>query len=465
MFQIRTPYRFVFRDRWLWCMIVGNTLCKRTIIVYCIFLFTVILIWRYHEKSITLEEAEDTLKPIILSSSINKISSTTTIFQNDEIETELLPTIDFNRLDYWLTNNSKTRDINLTAILTPKRRGKYLVYVCHENCGGWGDRLRGIMSLFMLSLMLDRNFRIEITHPCNLTHILRPNLYNWTQSIDGLIAIDPITHRRRFNLTRKMLITTANTQQNILTNVSQILHHNNSIDSIWSEDVLYWATNKDYFYQLSNNIFYRKKFKSYGIMTKYNIKLEILFPLFYEILFRPVQKIQQHILKYKFKQKTHQIICAQIRTGKNPTIPDDKLLPGRQNISETIFSFIDSNLTNENSNIFLTTDNQQVYNEAQQRYGSRLLYVSGEITHLDRSININQKVCREQDKLLTDFHLLGELCDISIISNSGFGFWGNLRRFQPFEQLYVFCAGRIYKIESMWHLYKMREQNHNGELC
>ncbi|CAF3503637.1 unnamed protein product [Adineta steineri] len=465
MFQIRTPYRFVFRDRWLWCMIVGNTLCKRTIIVYCIFLFTVILIWRYHEKSITLEEAEDTLKPIILSSSINKISSTTTIFQNDEIETELLPTIDFNRLDYWLTNNSKTRDINLTAILTPKRRGKYLVYVCHENCGGWGDRLRGIMSLFMLSLMLDRNFRIEITHPCNLTHILRPNLYNWTQSIDGLIAIDPITHRRRFNLTRKMLITTANTQQNILTNVSQILHHNNSIDSIWSEDVLYWATNKDYFYQLSNNIFYRKKFKSYGIMTKYNIKLEILFPLFYEILFRPVQKIQQHILKYKFKQKTHQIICAQIRTGKNPTIPDDKLLPGRQNISETIFSFIDSNLTNENSNIFLTTDNQQVYNEAQQRYGSRLLYVPGEITHLDRSLNINQKVCREQDKLLTDFHLLGELCDISIISNSGFGFWGNLRRFQPFEQLYVFCAGRIYKIESMWHLYKMREQNHNGELC
>ncbi len=171
------------------------------------------------------------------------------------------------------------------------------------------------MSLFMLSLMLDRNFRIEITHPCNLTHILRPNLYNWTQSIDGLIVIDPITHRRRFNLTRKMLITTANVREEYLTNVSQILYNNRTIDSIWPEDVLYWATNKDYFYQLSNNIFYRKKFKSYGIMTKYNIKLEVLFPLFYEILFRPVQKIQQHILKYKSKQKNNQIICVQIRTG------------------------------------------------------------------------------------------------------------------------------------------------------
>jgi hypothetical protein len=334
----------------------------------------------------------------------------------------------------------------------------------------------------MLSLVLDRNFRIEITHPCNLTHMLRPNLYNWTQSIDGLIVVDPQTHRRRFNLTRKMLITTANARKEVLTNVSQILLNNRSIDSIWSEDVLYWATNKDYFHELSENLFYRKKFKSYGIMTKYNIKLETLFPLFYEILFRPVHRIQQHILKYESQQKNNQIICAQIRTGrieffnryffkkifflgKNPTIPDDKVLPGRRNISESIFSFIDSDRFNQNSKIFLTTDNQQVYDEARQRYGSRLLYVDGEITHMDRSVNTDQKVCREQDKLLTDFHLLGELCDISVISNSGFGFWGNLRRFKPFEQLFVFCAGRIYDIESMWYLYKMREQNHYGESC
>jgi hypothetical protein len=167
----------------------------------------------------------------------------------------------------------------------------------------------------MLSLMLDRNFRIEITHPCNLTHILRPNLYNWTQPIDGLIVVDPQTHRRRFNLTRKMLITTANAREDIMKNISDILFNNRTIDSIWSEDVLYWATNKDYFYQLSNNVFYRKKFKSYGIMTKYNIKLEILFALFYQILFRPVQNIEQQILQYKFKQKNHRIICAQIRTG------------------------------------------------------------------------------------------------------------------------------------------------------
>ncbi|CAF2699652.1 unnamed protein product [Rotaria sp. Silwood2] len=217
-------------------MTVRNTLCKRTIIAYCIFFFTVLLIWKYHEKSIKIEEEEDTLKQIISLSSLTTTHRTTTRIHENQKQTNPITFIEPNRLDYWLKNNSKTLGINLTAILTPKRRGKYLVYVCHENCGGWGDRLRGIMSLFMLSLMLDRNFRIEITHPCNLTHILRPNLYNWEQPIDGLVVVDPITHRRRFNLTRKMLITAPNGRKEVLTNVSQILHNNRSIDSIWSED-------------------------------------------------------------------------------------------------------------------------------------------------------------------------------------------------------------------------------------
>jgi len=454
-------------------MIVRNTLCKRIIVGYVLFLISVVLIWRHHEQSIRLEEEEDTLKPHL---PINSFQQTIKTLEHD-----------VNRLDFWLKNNSRTIGINLTAILTRKRPNKYLVYVCHENCGGWGDRLRGIMSLFMLSLMLDRNFRIEITHPCNLTHVLRPNLYNWTQSIDGLVVVDPVTHRRRFNLTRKMLITTANAREDVLKNVSKILFSNKTIDSIWPEDVLYWATNKDYFHQLAENVFYRKKFKSYGIMTKYNIKLEILFSLFYEILFQPIQRIHEQIQQIKTQQQNQHTICVQIRTGKlrtnkqtfdfidltfgfhfegqNPTIPDDKLLPGRRNISESIFSFIDSNSSNKDSRIFLTTDNEQVYRDGQRRFGSRLLYVQGEITHVDRSVNVDQKVCREQDKLLTDFHLLGEICHMSIISNSGFGFWGNLRRFQPFEQLFVFCNGKIYKIESMWHLYKMREQNQHGEAC
>lgn len=100
-------------------MVIRNTLCKRIVLGYCLFLLTVFVIWRHHEKSIQLEEDEDTLKPII------SISTTARVISEEE-----------NRLKYWLTNNSRTIGINLTAILAPKRPGKYLVYVCHENCGG-----------------------------------------------------------------------------------------------------------------------------------------------------------------------------------------------------------------------------------------------------------------------------------------------------------------------------------------
>jgi len=123
-------------------MVVRNTLCKRIIIAYCIFFLTVILIWRHHAKSIKLEEDEDTLKPIISPYFTNTSHRTTTTIVTTTITTtttfkEILnEKIDENRLDYWLKNNSRTLGINLTAILAPKRSGKYLVYVCHENCGG-----------------------------------------------------------------------------------------------------------------------------------------------------------------------------------------------------------------------------------------------------------------------------------------------------------------------------------------
>lgn len=117
-------------------MTVRNTLCKRTIIAYCVFLFTVVLIWKYNERSIAIEEEEDTLKLAILSSLIRVTQNTTGQIRNVEESTHIVQSINENRLDYWLVNNSRTSGINLTAILAPKQPGKYLVYVCHENCGG-----------------------------------------------------------------------------------------------------------------------------------------------------------------------------------------------------------------------------------------------------------------------------------------------------------------------------------------
>ena len=126
-------------------MVVGNTLCKRTVVAYFIFFFTALLIWIYHEKSIRLEEEEDALKTRFPTSlTIKKIPTTTmaavtvttTTAVKKVLHEDSPKRIEVDRLTYWLQNNTKTIGVNLSAILATKRPGKYLVYVCHENCGG-----------------------------------------------------------------------------------------------------------------------------------------------------------------------------------------------------------------------------------------------------------------------------------------------------------------------------------------
>lgn len=47
-------------------------------------------------------------------------------------------------------------------------KDKYVIYECtNENlCGGWGDRLKGIMSSYAWSLITNRKFLIKHTRPC-----------------------------------------------------------------------------------------------------------------------------------------------------------------------------------------------------------------------------------------------------------------------------------------------------------
>ncbi|CAF1560165.1 unnamed protein product, partial [Didymodactylos carnosus] len=417
---------------------VRNNLCKRTILSYFLFVVTLCIIWSIHSTSIKSEEDEDFLSSqrsttyttitITITTAILR-SSTTTRYKkliqqiynldklnyfynsssikikrqstiehhfstgtnqltNDNVSTTidtLVSQSDETRLKYWLIN-SKTAGVNLSMVLAQKSQKKYLVYACHANCGGWGDRLRGIMSTFMMSLMLDRDFRIEITHPCNLTRVLKPNFYNWLRPLN-VLRRDPITHKSH-KLTLKAIMTTDNIKKSYLKNVSKIIQ-NSTINQIWSEDIIYMSTNKNYFHEMSENLRYRKKFKTYGILTKYDIKLETLFPLFYELLFQPVERVKQQIEQYINMRKNRTLICAQLRKGQNPTLVNDKVLLGRRNITEIIFNFIDNYIKTNDTiidyKIFVTTDSDAVQKEAKRRYTHHLIHTQGTITHLDRS--------------------------------------------------------------------------------
>lgn len=59
---------------------------------------------------------------------------------------------------------------------------KYLVYQCYHVCGGIGDRLHAIVSLYYIALRTQRQLIIDSPTPYPLINVLIPNKVNWNQA-------------------------------------------------------------------------------------------------------------------------------------------------------------------------------------------------------------------------------------------------------------------------------------------
>jgi len=76
--------------------------------------------------------------------------------------------------------------------ITETNSKKYLVYFCDSprGCGGLADRIKGIMSVYALALLTDRQLIINMTFPCRLDKYLIPNEVDWNQQVPtGLKSI------------------------------------------------------------------------------------------------------------------------------------------------------------------------------------------------------------------------------------------------------------------------------------
>ena len=61
---------------------------------------------------------------------------------------------------------------------------KYLIYQCYRHCGGVGDRMNGIISLYYVALITKRTFIIDSPYPYPLINMLIPNKVKWNQTSD-----------------------------------------------------------------------------------------------------------------------------------------------------------------------------------------------------------------------------------------------------------------------------------------
>jgi hypothetical protein len=366
------------------------------------------------------------------SSSCKKLFLSSRISKKSSYEKSLLTRIHHQPL----LQQYESRHVNFLRLIKPlTTSNKYFIYTCNQPCGGWGDRTRKIVGAYLLSLVLNRTFIINMTWPCPITNLLEPNFIQWNQTIKNL--------SKRTNLTINNLTASDKDYGDVLS---------------WKNiDIIYFKVKDLGYYSLLlwRDDFYRILHLQYGL-HRTTLFLHNIFTLIYELLFKLKFHPQSHMKDISEKFQLKSLHCAHIRSGKNPSNPNDIVFPKREHMNTSVIGFLKNN-SKLHEIIFVSTDSEEVQLYARKQFHSRLLTVDGIIRHIDRSGK--KLACDGLEKTILDFYMISQ-CQTMIMSKSAFrlvtiffrsivifeilsssSFWANMRRLKPYENLYLYCDG------------------------
>ena len=328
--------------------------------------------------------------------------------------------------------------------------GKTLTYSCKSLCGGFGDRMRGIMVGYILALITDRHFMIHMTFPIDLVEFLRPNLYHWT-----FVKLKDDKSRSSISMY------SIGTAEGFLSNM-----HSRPFQEEWAKyDDIVLVTNIDLVADILRNPFVQKT-PIVELLAKHMPRVQLnmhsLFPLVFDILFSPTPRIVdalQPILEPI--QSGCTLVCSHVRIGGNPSNPLDAEFKDIGSAVEDTLSFLNQTrwMDNSTSRLFVTSDSALAMKKFADRYPNRTLTVPGPILHIDRpagGVNLTEGFI----KVIADFYALGE-CHTSILTPSGYSALANRRRRDPYDRLYKYDPPKR-RIERCHDVYTFRGNNSQG---
>ena len=339
-----------------------------------------------------------------------------------------------NKVRMELLSQQYAKILNLSSFDQP-RSHKTMVYSCRQRCKGWGDRIRGVMSVYILALLTRRRFMIDMNIPCPLSHFLQPNIVNWTFS-EPKSTSD--RKRTRLVISTTLFDEAENKRFDTLITSKNFISEWESYDDVWMTTNTH-LTRRALRNPLANSSWLIGRLPP--IMT---VDRNI-FPLLFELLFKPTKTLIQSVEKV-LHLPYEQLVCVHIRMGQNPSNPRDSVFPFRQNITRTMIKFLDTKLGSvsaKSTRIFVASDSNAAINEVEKKFPGSVVTVPGPIMHIDREYSakfrssVKSSACEGFLKVLTEFLLLGE-CDVSILSRSGFSAWASRRRVKPDETVYLY---------------------------
>ena len=276
----------------------------------------------------------------------------------------------------------------------------FLVYDCLQNdrCKGWGDRQRGIVSVFLLAQLTNRRFVLIHERPCSLLKFLAPNSYNWTYCLDYVLS-RPESHIQRFIYFNKRI----EFQNRISESDFELVFHKQVVfiktNQFWidavlahkrSADNVAWAVGK----------------------TKAEIFKQVL-----STLFKPRDVLNDDINKYLNNVNERQtLVCSHIRVGENPSMPRDKKRP-YPNV-ELIFQFLETFDNQSDYVLYVASDSEQTRERAKRTFNNSFT-VDLPIVHVDRYVS-KRNACQGLFTALLEQYLLSK-CDIVLLTHGGFG--------------------------------------------
>jgi hypothetical protein len=303
---------------------------------------------------------------------------------------------------------------------------KYIMYSCHINdsneCGGWGDRVKGIMSAYWWSILSGRKLILNVNRPCELSKILEPNKINWNIKLN------------KTNISNYSEITLFKFNDDDFKNELRYI----DLTKFHSDkNLIILKTNRNFVWSFANT-----KVPSHVQMILklgYNNTKQIDMPFTYRNvnskLFKLTPKLDNYLKNFystKLKPKRNtKLICVQIRTRNaryNPKMKDELYLSPK--VVNKFWIFVKTKLIKkvkltENYKIFIAADNVTFRNDAIRIFGpDRIAYNTGDdIINIDY-IKTNNECPAGIVQTFKDFYSF-QYCDMAIVTQySQFGRFG-----------------------------------------
>jgi hypothetical protein len=236
-------------------------------------------------------------------------------------------------------SDENLENIKIISVNQCKNR-RFLMYKCDgaSLCGGMGDRQKGIISTFLLSLLTNRTFVLDMTKPCNVEAGLLPGVYNWSLCKEHIKSL-PKKEYLKLNL----MFGNRSFAKEI---------ENFDFDNQWTAKVVLIRCNTMLIDKIS-----RHNYTKTRISWLLDTNIEETIHKVLHTLFQPNQRILEDFVKlYNNHVQGKHLVCSHIRIGKNPTLPkDNRLLRGAPN-STKILGFLKRYDDSEKFAIYIATD-------------------------------------------------------------------------------------------------------------